>query len=284
MVKKICSWIVGVLLTVLVLLIGVFAFWYFGSTNYHLTGVPVLNYHQVNNKFNTVLTMKPANFDEQMKYLHDNDYHSITLEQFDAYMRGEGDLPDRPVLITFDDGYVDNYEEAYPILKKYNMRGTIFLIINLMDTPGYLTWDQVKEMAADGMEFGSHTISHKPLTSFDRAGVRHELQDSKDIIEKMTGKPCHFIAFPEGKYNDMVMEETRGAGYRYAFTVDTGRDFPWDDPYDLDRVPMFEGPISFKHFRFRLTFSAFSALLWKTHKYFEHIEMTKDLAQHIPQP
>ena len=193
-------------------------------------------------------------------------------------------VPEKPILITFDDGYVDNYEEAYPILKKYNMRGTIFLIINLMDTPGYLTWDQVKEMAADGMEFGSHTISHKPLTSFDRAGVRHELQDSKDIIEKMTGKPCHFIAFPEGKYNDMVMEETRGAGYRYAFTVDTGRDFPWDDPYDLDRVPMFEGPISFKHFRFRLTFSAFSALLWKTHKYFEHIEMTKDLAQHIPQP
>ena len=236
MLKKICSWIIGVILTVLVLLIGIFAFWYFGSTNYHLTGVPVLNYHQVNNKFNTVLTMKPANFDEQMKYLHDNDYHSITLEQFDAYMRGEGDLPDRPVLITFDDGYVDNYENAYPILKKYHMRGTIFLIINLMNTPGYLTWDQVKEMSADGMEFGSHTISHKPLTSFDRAGVRHELQDSKDIIEKMTGKPCHFIAFPEGKYNDMVMEETRGAGYRYAFTVETGRDFPWDDPYDLDRV------------------------------------------------
>ena len=93
----------------------------FRVTNYHLTGVPVLNYHQVNNKFNTVLTMKPANFDEQMKYLHDNDYHSITLEQFDAYMLGEGDLPDRPVLITFDDGYVDNYENAYPILKKYHM-------------------------------------------------------------------------------------------------------------------------------------------------------------------
>ena len=151
MVKKICSWIIGVILTVLVLFIGVFSFWYFGSTNYHLTGVPVLNYHQVNNKFNTVLTMKPADFEQQIKYLHDNDYHAITLEQFDAYMRGEGDLPDRPVLITFDDGYVDNYEDAYPILKKYHMRGTIFLIINLVGTPGYLTWDQVHEMAADGM-------------------------------------------------------------------------------------------------------------------------------------
>lgn len=164
------------------------------------------------------------------------------------------------------------------------MRGTIFLIINLVGTPGYLTWDQVHEMAAGGMEFGSHTMSHKPLTSFDRNGARYELQASKAAIEKATGKPCEFIAFPEGKYNDMVMEETKEAGYRYAFTVNTGRDFPWDDPYDLDRVPLFEGPISFNHFRFRLTFSAFSALLWKSHQYFSHIEITKDLAQHIPEP
>ena len=154
MMKKICSWIIGVILTVLVLPHRCLCFLVFRVDELSSDRRPVLNYHQVNNKFSTVLTMKPANFDEQMKYLHDNDYHSITLEQFDAYMRGEGDLPDRPVLITFDDGYVDNYEEAYPILKKYNMRGTIFLIINLMDTPGYLTWDQVKEMAADGMEFG----------------------------------------------------------------------------------------------------------------------------------
>ena len=94
--------------------------------------------------------MKPADFEQQIKYLHDNDYHAITLEQFDAYMRGEGDLPDRPVLITFDDGYVDNYEDAYPILKKYHMRGTIFLIINLVGTPGYLTWDQFMKWRLTG--------------------------------------------------------------------------------------------------------------------------------------
>ena len=215
----------------IVLIAGIFAYWYFGSTNYLLTGVPVLNYHQVNNKYQTVLTMKPENFDEQMKYLHDNDYHSITQEEFDAYMSGDGDLPDRPVMITFDDGYIDNYKEAYPILKKYGFTATIFVITDLVGKPGYLTWPMIQEMAADG-----------------------------------------------------VMEETKKAGYKYAFSVETGRDFPWDDHYELDRVPMFEGPISFKHFKFRLTFSAFSALVWKSHKYFENIECTKSIAKEIPYP
>ncbi len=282
--KKVFSWLMGIIFTMAVFMAGVFAYWYFGSTNYRLTGVPVLNYHQVNNKYDTCLTMKPENFEEQMKYLRDNGYHSITQQQFDAYMNGEGELPDRPIMITFDDGYVDNYEEAYPIMKKYGMRGTIFLIMDLMGKQGYLTWDQVQEMAADGMEFGSHTISHKPLTSFDRSGIHRELTESKQEIEAKLGKPCTFAAFPEGKFNDTVIEEAQNAGYKYSFSVETGRDFPWDDHLNLDRVPMFEGPVSFKHFRFRLTFSAFSALLWKTHKYFEHIEFTKPLAQHIPQP
>lgn len=268
----------------IVLIAGIFAYWYFGSTNYLLTGVPVLNYHQVNNKYQTVLTMKPENFDEQMKYLHDNDYHSITQEEFDAYMSGDGDLPDRPVKITFDDGYIDNYKEAYPILKKYGFTATIFVITDLVGKPGYLTWPMIQEMGADGIQFGSHTISHKPLTSFDRNGVRRELQESKKIIEAHTGQPCTYIAFPEGKFNDVVMEETKKAGYKYAFSVETGRDFPWDDHYELDRVPMFEGPISFKHFKFRLTFSAFSALVWKSHKYFENIECTKSIAKEIPYP
>lgn len=282
--KKFFSWFMGILFTMAVLGIGIMAYWYFGSTNYLLTGVPVLNYHQVNNKFQTCLTMKPENFEEQIKYLHDNDYHAITLAEFDEYMNGEGELPDRPVLITFDDGYVDNYEHAYPILKKYHMFGTIFLITSLVDTPGYVTWSQVQEMSKDGMEFGSHTVSHKPLTSYDQAGVQRELRESKKIIESKLGKKCAFIAFPEGKFNDMVMDEIQAAGYDYAFSVETGRDFPWDDHFNLDRVPMFEGPVSFEHFRFRLIFSAFSALLWKTHAYLDHMEATKPIAEHIPQP
>ena len=104
--------------------------------------------------------MKPANFDEQMKYLHDNDYHSITLEQFDAYMRGEGDLPDRPVLITFDDGYRSNYDLVYPILREYGVKACISIIVLMPDLPtdNFCTWNQLREMTASGLvEIGSHS-------------------------------------------------------------------------------------------------------------------------------
>ncbi len=282
--KKIYAWAVGLGLAFFVLFFGVIAYWYFASTDYKLTGVPVLNYHQVNNKFHTVLTMKPENFEKQIRYLSENGYHALTLEEFTDYMDGKGELPDKPVLITFDDGYADNYEYAYPILKKYKMTGTIFLITDFVGRPGYLTWEQVKEMSDNGMEFGSHTLSHRPLDSFDRNGMRHELVESKKAVEWRLGKPCLFIAFPEGKFTDTVLEETQNAGYRYGFTVDTGRVFPWDEPYNLDRVPFFEGPVSFEHFRFRLTLSAFSALLWKSHKFFDHMEFTKPLAKTIPEP
>ena len=96
MVKKICSWIIGVILTVLVLFIGVFFLLVFRFDQLSSDRCACLELSPGKYKFNTVLTMKPADFEQQIKYLHDNDYNAITLEQFDAYMRGEGDLPDRP--------------------------------------------------------------------------------------------------------------------------------------------------------------------------------------------
>ena len=98
--KKIYAWAVGLGLAFFVLFFGVIAYWYFASTDYKLTGVPVLNYHQVNNKFHTVLTMKPENFEKQIRYLSENGYHALTLEEFTDYMDGKGELPDKPVLIT----------------------------------------------------------------------------------------------------------------------------------------------------------------------------------------
>ncbi|MBQ5821842.1 MAG: polysaccharide deacetylase family protein, partial [Selenomonadaceae bacterium] len=114
-------------------------------------GVPVLSYHQVNDEDNNALTVPTAVFEQQMAYLHDNGYHAITPDQLNAYLTEGAPLPEKPVLITFDDGYRDNYENAFPILQKYGMTATIFLISDFMDRfDKYLTWQQVQEMSEAG--------------------------------------------------------------------------------------------------------------------------------------
>jgi peptidoglycan/xylan/chitin deacetylase (PgdA/CDA1 family) len=278
------DWILDVVLVGVVAIVGIFAYWYVNADNYRMAGVPVLNYHQVNDTYKTPLTMTTADFEEQMKYLYDNGYHAITQEQLLQYINGSGILPDKPVLVTFDDGYIDNYENAYPIMKKYNMTGTIFLIINLMGKSGYLTWSQVHAMAKDGFEFGSHTVSHKPLTQLDEDYLRQELVQSKMRIEQQLGKPVTCIAYPEGKYNDLVELETKRAHYQAAFTVNVGKDFPGDDHYALDRIPIFEGFGSFWHFKFRLIFSDLTSYLWGVRVYLENTKWFKPLAQYVPLP
>ena len=107
-------------------------------------GVPVLNYHQVEDKDGNPLTLWTDQFEAQMAYLAAEGYTTITIdEMMDAYEHGTP-LPEKPVIITFDDGYADNYENAYPILKKYGFKATIFLIYDFTNTyPNYLTWDQI---------------------------------------------------------------------------------------------------------------------------------------------
>ncbi len=110
------------------------------------TQVLVLNYHMVNSMFIS-LAIEPDDFDWQMKYLVDHGYHTITPDELYDFLAGTGKLPERPVLITFDDGYVDNYTTAYPILKKYNLKATIFVVTGFLSKrKGYLTWDQLREM------------------------------------------------------------------------------------------------------------------------------------------
>ncbi|MBR3622573.1 MAG: polysaccharide deacetylase family protein, partial [Selenomonadaceae bacterium] len=103
----------------------------------------VLNYHKIDN-VNISLSVPPAEFDKQMKYLKDNDYHTITPDELYASIEGREKLPENPVLITFDDGYADNYTNAYPILKKYDFKATIFVISSFVgNMDHYVTWDEV---------------------------------------------------------------------------------------------------------------------------------------------
>lgn len=234
----------NIVVAIIVLFCLVVAALYHVATSAPPQAVPVLNYHQINDRDNNALTVHTDQFEKQMQYLHDNGYTTITpAEMMDAWQNGTP-LPDKPVIITFDDGYVDNYKNAYPILQKYNLRATIFLISDYLGVyPNYLTWSEASDMQESGLiDFESHTLSHMELSeekAGSKAEIKKQLVDSKAAIEWHLRKNVNFIAYPCGTYDEEVEQMTRDAGYRAAFTVNYGLAEPSYNPFILDRVPIF---------------------------------------------
>lgn len=228
-------------------------------------GVPVLNYHQVEEKNGNPLTLWPDQFETQMAYLADEGYTTITIDEMMDALENGTPLPDKPVIITFDDGYADNYEYAYPILKKYGFKATIFLIYDFTNAyPNYLTWDQINEMKESGLiRFESHTMTHAnlaELTSTDE--LRHEIADSHDLLSDKLGYDMHYIAYPGGRVNAEIEEITRAAGYRGGFTVHYGLSTPEEGRYQMDRIPIFGANThTLTRFKLRLAFAPLIAPL-----------------------
>ena len=201
--------------------------------------VLVLNYHQIGNRSDP-LSISVRDFDLQMKFLADSGCITITPEELYGGLNGEIELPPKPVLITFDDGYIDNYTNAFPILKKYNLRATIFVIPTFTGAyPGYLNWEQLREMESAGVTVESHTLTHPKLEELPDDEIRSELLNSKMLLEQQLGHPVEFLAYPTGTYNLHIAGIAQDAGYKGAFTikygiVDNGSNF-----FALERVPIF---------------------------------------------
>lgn len=226
-------------------------------------GIPVLNYHQINDVDENMLTVSTSEFEAQMTWLKENGYQTITASELVDALNGKGTLPEQPVLITFDDGYIDNYQCAFPILKKHQMKATIFLISDYISLyPNYLTWEQLLEMQAAGIEFGSHTRDHTVLTDLPPDAVDRELKDSKKVLQSRLGRPIEFFAYPCGFTNTDIKTRVKAAGYRAAFTVELGNVAPGDDIYALNRVPVFGAmPHTMLRFSGRLHCPRFAAWL-----------------------
>ena len=228
-------------------------------------GVPVLNYHQVEQKNGNPLTLWPDQFEAQMAYLADEGYTTITIDEMMDALENGAPLPEKPVIITFDDGYADNYEYAYPILKKYGFKATIFLIYDFTNAyPNYLTWEQIDEMKQSGLiRFESHTMTHANLAELDSADeLRHEIADSHDLLSEKIGYDMHYIAYPGGRVNPEIEEITRAAGYRGGFTVHYGLSTPTEGRYQMDRIPIFGANMhTLTRFKLRLAFAPLIAPL-----------------------
>ncbi len=191
--------------------------------------VPILTYHQVR-ELKTADSDKakrfivtPEKFEIEMKRLYDQGYQSIGLDELlEAF--DKNNLPAKPIIITFDDGYKSQYENALPILEKYNMKATFFVYTLALDYLGIsMTWDQVKDLDRRGMTIAGHTKTHPRLTLIlDSTELYDEIQNSKTIIEGKLGHDIKYFAYPYGMNNERVRNEVEASGYKAAVTVEEG--------------------------------------------------------------
>lgn len=190
--------------------------------------VPVLMYHYVDDEpppkgpYADGLTVRTPDFVEELQYLADNGYEAVRLSDIYLAMAGLKDLPDKPVAFTFDDGGLDNYTVAFPLLQEYGFTGTFFVITKTVGADGQMTWDQLQEMAAAGMSIQSHTVSHPDLRDLSDERLDSQLVESRAAITEVVGEVGYALCYPAGAYNSRVIEAARSAGYVMAVVTDKG--------------------------------------------------------------
>jgi len=202
-------------------------------------GVSVLMYHMVGDLKDNSAVITEANLRMHMDFLRDHGYHPITMQELYDYVTKGAALPEKPVCITFDDGYLDSYTIVWPMMKEYGFPWTLYVITDDVGKPGNrMTWDQLKEMAQSRtVTIGSHTLSHPRLTQLKtRAEKEHEIVGANQALKYWLGIDNVWLAYPYGDYDDEVVEITKKAGIKMAVCTDSGRAHVGNFPYDLRRV------------------------------------------------
>ena len=210
--------------------------------------VPVLMYHTIDpNGDDMSPHISPAIFERQMDFLARHHYNVVAPEKVVAYMKGEEKMPRRTVAITADDGFENFYTYAFPLLKKYNLKATVFMITGKIGEPGMLNWHELREMSDSGLvTIGSHTKSHPwlPTVSVDEDRLHEELAGSKKTLEDGLGRRVDFICYPNGGFNDLTKETARRAGYKGGFTTNPVKRSGIDDIYAIRRIKMSSTSVS----------------------------------------
>ena len=186
--------------------------------------------------FRRDLTVSPDLFDQTLDRLAEQGVETVTMADLFEHFAGGAELPRRSVILTFDDGYDDAYEYAFRLLKQRGMVGTFFVTTDFVERAGYMTWNQIVEMADAGMEIAAHSSNHADFTRISPTELRRQLVEPKAILEDHIGQPVRFMAYPAGKYNPAVMAATRAAGYEAAVTVLHGTRHVPENAFELRRV------------------------------------------------
>jgi len=203
------------------------------------TGVSILTYHGLGEDSgqNGLYTLPRSQFEAQMGYLLEKKYQTVSLGAVKRYLEG-APLPEKSVVITFDDGLESDFSIAFPILKRYGFQATFFVNPGTVGHVGYLTAASLKKMSEAGMDIGSHGFDHIFLTRLDNLTLRHQLIDSKRILEEWIGKKISFFSIPRGRYTPQVLEAIQKGTYDLVCTSDIGCNRSQTDPFRLQRWAM----------------------------------------------
>ena len=197
-------------------------------------GVPILMYHSISNEKNNDAVIAPELFAEQMAFLSREGYHPITLDALYAYLTEGKPLPQKPVVLTFDDGYRDTYEVVYPILKRYGFAATLFVSTEFIGER--LTVDELKEMKAAGIAIMSHSGKHRELAPLSAEEQVKEISSSKQKLDELFSQDTRHFCYPNGSYSQETLRLLKQQGFKLAVTLEPGWVRQGDNPLTLRRV------------------------------------------------
>ena len=203
--------------------------------------VPILCYHQIrdykpsDSKTSRDYIVPPASFSEQMQSLADSGYHSILPGELYDYLTTGKQLPSKPFMITFDDTRLDQYTAALPELNKHGFKGVFFIMTVALNKPGYMSKEQVKQLADEGHIIGSHTYDHKNVKKYTSEDWVEQVQKPSQQLQTITGKPIEYFAFPFGLWNKEAISKLKDHDFKAVFQLADNRDE--NDPlYSIRRI------------------------------------------------
>lgn len=223
---------------------------YYWDKKVETTQLPILMYHRVaasGNPTTARYRVTPEAFEAQLRYLRDAGYYSIRLDEWQQAAKYKKPLPGRAIILTFDDAYRDFLTDAFPLLQRYGFSAVVFVVteevgqFNRWDQAygeeiPLLSWEEIVFLQSEGIEFGSHTASHAPLTSLSPAGVVQQGIRSRSILEQKLGKPIQAIAYPYGDQDAIVQHLMGACGYLYGLTCRSGKSSFSDSLLSLPRL------------------------------------------------
>ncbi len=209
--------------------------------------VPLREYQEMRSGSKKIYSISHDRFTEQIDYLSQRGYNSITLDNLVGYADKKISLPLKPIVITFDDGSLSDYTLAYPILKKVGFTAIFFVTTDWIGQPDRLTWEHIREMSRGGMGFGSHGTTHKCLSKSDPREITLELKESKRVLEKKLGRQINYLSIPGGHYSKKIKKIAKRTGYVAVCTSKWGIYKENSDLFSLRRLGV-KNNIPLEHF------------------------------------